>query len=182
MFKGISFLTLTLILSAAFFSMPADAKNFPTGYYKISLTDSNLVLDLSGNSTKNGNKLLGWTNNSGQNQVWKIVPLGNGTYKILHNNTNKALDMNKGAKNNGAKVMIWDYHGGKNQRWRIIQNGKGYSIVNVESGLALDLKDNKRVKGKEFQGYRPSPLRVQRFNITRLSSPNLRKQQRRLNT
>lgn len=92
-----------------------------SGYYKIFSRNSNLVLDISGNSTNNGGVLIQYSDNNGDNQKWRLDANGDGTYKIVNKNSGLVLDVAGASTQNGAQVFQWTSHGGNNQRWSLVK-------------------------------------------------------------
>lgn len=57
-----------------------------------------------------------WTENGGNQQLWKIEPVGS-TYKIINVHSGKALEVAGSESYNGANIQQWDYYGGDCQLW-----------------------------------------------------------------
>jgi len=107
-------------------------------YYQIVNRNSGLVMDVSGGSTNAGAQVIQWTNHSGLNQQWSLVPDGN-NYQIKNRNSGLVLDVFGGSKNAGANVIQWTNHNGLNQQWFLVPDGGYDLIVNVNSFLVADV-------------------------------------------
>ena len=115
------------------------------GFYKITAVHSGKALDVSGGGRDNGTPIVQWDYWGGDNQKWRITPVGDGSSRISVKSTGKDLDVSGVSKENGAKVHEWDDVGGANQHWDIQSTGSGtFKIIARHSGRALDVggKDN----------------------------------------
>lgn len=111
-------------------------------YYYIENPTSNLRLDVSGASSKDGAEVLLWSKHIGCNQKWTIKE-ANGKYAIISSCSNKALTSENG------KLVIRAYSGASNQLWIVGEipadsisfgNGDKYQILNVaKPNLSIDL-------------------------------------------
>ncbi len=107
-------------------------------YYQIVNRNSGLVMDVSGGSTNAGAQVIQWTNHSGANQQWALVPDGS-NYQIKNRNSGLVLDVFGGSTNAGANVIQWTNHSGANQQWALVPDGGYDVIVNVNSFLVADV-------------------------------------------
>lgn len=82
--------------------------------------NTDLCVDISGQSGANGASLILWYCNDGWNQVWE--PKGQadwcqyGAYSFINPTTGRAID-NPGGLQDGAQMAAYDYWGGSNQVW-----------------------------------------------------------------
>ena len=53
----------------------------------------------------------------GDNQRWRLSPLGDGYFRVTAKHSGKVLDVRGVSTANGAQIQQWDYLGGDNQRW-----------------------------------------------------------------
>lgn len=100
-----------------------------SGYFTITGTFSNghLCLDVEGNSTANGAPVQQSNCHGQDNQLWKLVDMGNGKFQIVSKRSNKCLDVawdnERYAHSNGARIQQWTCYGPDqlNQLWKIVQ-------------------------------------------------------------
>lgn len=90
-------------------------------------------------SANNGGKVHLWSNNNGENQMWKASINPNGTYRfnVVHPTAQgRALDAHSLTQmNNGGKVHVWDNQvGNKNQEWKLIPIGLSIKILSAKYG------------------------------------------------
>ena len=76
---------------------------------------SGRVLDVAGQNTADGSVVDIWDWNGGANQLWSILPQGNGYYSLIGAQSNRALDVAGQSTADGATIDIWDWNGGGNQ-------------------------------------------------------------------
>lgn len=90
------------------------------------------------------------------NKDGKIVSAG--TYVIK--NRGKALDVYGGSTNNGANVQLWDDNQSGAQKWNVTVDSDGYiTLVNLESGKALDVSSGSKDAGRQRLAVRRKRLR-----------------------
>lgn len=102
--------------------------NVGSGYYRISpVYNSDLAIDIAGQSTANGANVQTWSYWGGTNQQFQFIDAGSGYYRIIARNSGKALDVEGSSTSNGANVLQWSYWGGANQQWMLylISSGSG---------------------------------------------------------
>lgn len=100
-----------------------------SGYYLITGTYNNrhLCLDVQGNSTENGAPVQQANCHGQDNQLWRLVDMGNGQFQIVSKRSSKCLDVawdnDRYAHSNGARIQQWDCYGPNqlNQLWKIVQ-------------------------------------------------------------
>ncbi|MTJ91244.1 MAG: RICIN domain-containing protein [Desulfovibrio sp.] len=100
--------------------------------------------------------------------IWSFEHLGNDYYKVTEQSYHLVLDSFRSEKYNGVPIITFPWHGGKNQRWQVIRKDEFYCLINQETGLALDLKNNQQKVGGVFQGYTANGSRGQLFRLTPL--------------
>jgi Ricin-type beta-trefoil lectin domain-like/Calx-beta domain/Pregnancy-associated plasma protein-A len=110
-------------------------------YYEIVARHSGKCLDVEGESTAAGARVIQFSCGGWANQQWKILPVGGGYYKIVARHSGKVLDVQWGGLDNGTPVWQWDDNGSFAQQWQIIDVGSGYvRIMARHSGKALDVE------------------------------------------
>ena len=112
------------------------------GLYTVTIGHSGKCLDVEGNSTANGGKIIQWECHGGNNQKWQIENIGNGVYKIISLSSGKSLDVPS-----SSKIIQWDYHGGKHQRFRLQPVSGGYQLVSVSDDKCLDVPASSQKNG-----------------------------------
>jgi len=114
----------------------------PSAYYHIMPQHSGKCLDVSGGTgaTGNGAPVIQWDCHDGDNQKWRLVPVGN-YYKIIAKHSSKALDVFGGiiSTGNGVPVQQRDYNGLANQLWKLTRDGRLYTITAQHSGKVLEI-------------------------------------------
>ncbi|MFA6085690.1 RICIN domain-containing protein [Mucilaginibacter sp.] len=113
---------------------------YPSAFYRFINLNSGLALDVNGSSTLNGEGIIQWPQNGGNNQQWLITDNGGGYYKITNRNSGLALDINMASTANGAGVIQQQWSGGNSQQWQLntIKTGL-YKVTNRNSSQVLDV-------------------------------------------
>lgn len=83
--------------------------------------NSEKCLDVSGWSRDNGAEIIQWDYHGGDNQRWRLVPVGDdpGYYYLRSIHSDKCLDVYGWSRENGTAIVQWDCHGGDNQKWQL---------------------------------------------------------------
>ncbi|BAV07471.1 Ricin-type beta-trefoil lectin domain-like [Filimonas lacunae] len=111
-------------------------------------------LDVSGQSTANGAKVLQWSGNGGTNQRWTLTQLTGGYYSIVGVQSSKALEIASALTTNNANTDIWTYSSGTHQQWQFTSLGNGYyRIINRNSGKDLTVAGQSVNDGDSIQQY-----------------------------
>ena len=111
-------------------------------YYEIVARHSGKCLDVEGESTASGARVIQFSCGGWANQQFHVVSVGGGYYKIVARHSGKVLDVQWGALDNGTPVWQWDENGTAAQQWAIIDAGLGDGYVRImarHSGKALDV-------------------------------------------
>ncbi len=108
-------------------------------YYQIVNRNSSLVMDVSGGSKIAGAQVIQWTNHSGPNQQWALVPDGD-NYQIVNHNSGLVLDVSGSSTNALANVIQETPNNSSfSQQWFLVPDG-GYDVIaNFNSGLVADV-------------------------------------------
>ncbi|NQE44611.1 RNA 2'-phosphotransferase, partial [ANME-1 cluster archaeon GoMg2] len=124
-------------------------------FYVITAKHSGKCLDVGGISTDDGANIIQWDYWRGDNEKWKLKPVGNDYYCIIAKHSGKCLDVSGISKNNGAKIMQYHYWGGDNQNWKLKPVGNGYyCIIAKHSGKCLDVKSKSKDDGAIIHQFR----------------------------
>ena len=75
------------------------------GGYRILNVNAKKVLDMDGQTMKDGGNALIWPDNGALNQRWLIESAGNGYFNIINYNSGKALEVEKSSSADGANVV-----------------------------------------------------------------------------
>ncbi|SFR92828.1 alpha-galactosidase [Halomicrobium zhouii] len=120
------------------------------GTYIIENVNSGKLLDVYQNGTADGDDVIQWADNGGENQQWEAVRNADGSYHFLNVNSGKALAVEGGGTADGDTVVQWGYDGGSNQHWDVVDNGDGtYRLANVNSGKVADVDDGSTADGAD---------------------------------
>ena len=93
-----------------------------------------------------------------------------GDYYILSGINNQAIDVYGGGTANGTNVWIYP-HSANNQAqiWRITKQNDYYTIINPNSGKALDVNNGAITSNSNVQIYEPNNTCAQQWNIVQNS-------------
>ena len=144
------------------------------GVYTISSAmDSKKVLDIKGQSQKDGAALQIWSNGNKAHQQFIVEYKGSGYYSILNMNSGKSLDVQGKSKEPGTGVQQWKYGGGAHQLWYFEDAGNGYCYIrSKDSGLYLSLSGNKADNGTRIVMAKKSNSNALKFRLNKISNPN----------
>ncbi len=148
------------------------------GFYIVrSAMNKNLVLDVSGASTRNGANIQVYKSNNTKAQRFAIasfdVPastanIETGAYTITAACSGKVLDVSGASRSNGGNVQQYAFNGTYAQRFWIEPAGKGYyRIFNIGSGLALDVSGASMANGANVQQYGWNGTAAQLWSISK---------------
>lgn len=102
---------------------------------------SDRVVDVEGISPANGAAVHQWDWWGGDNQKWRMEPVGGGYVRIMAQHSGKVLDVAGASTANGARIVQWEWWGGDNQRFRPEVYGFGeISLTARHSGKVLDVE------------------------------------------
>jgi ribosomal protein S6E (S10) len=104
----------------------------------VSCLDSDLVLDVKGESTESEAKVIVWTVHRGKNQRWRLK--GNSIENV---NSGLVLDICGGASKN-HRLIQYPHHGETNQRFTFELDG---TIRIGDTDLVLDIKGGSAKEG-----------------------------------
>ena len=100
---------------------------------------SGKVLDVDGLSTSDGAGIQQWDYLGGENQQWRLVPLGGnfspGGFKIVNRLSGKVLDDTGDSLTSGTIMQQWTDLGGANQQWLITP--VQYQIIASATAVSL---------------------------------------------
>ena len=117
---------------------PATQPNSIGGIHVITNQETGMAIDSEG-SFGNGENVVQWGLNNGQNQRWQLTQNSDTSWNIISLSTWQSLDCPGGSNAQNLTMDQWQPTRNSNQRWWIDQQSNGnYKIWNQESGLALD--------------------------------------------
>jgi thermitase len=138
------------------------------GVYNLVNVNSNKCLDVTNGWADNGMKIQQWPCLGGNNQKWKIEPVG-AHYKLTAVHSGKVLEVNGVSTANGAIIDQWDYvPGANNELWNITKLGSGYQFTAVHSGKNLDVPNFSTADGTALQQWANNGSSAQQFRLQAL--------------
>lgn len=109
------------------------------GYVRLVNRRSGKVLDVTGNGTADGVKVVQWTWSGGANQQWQLLSNPDGSVRLVNRNSGRLLESPSGA-GQGTQLDQWQDTNSDNQWWKLTDTGDGYyRLVNVRTGLCADV-------------------------------------------
>lgn len=135
------------------------------GFILKSALNQRYVLDCTGNSAANGTNVEIWTANKGNNQTFNFINLApsvqyervidDGIYVIAASKKqNQRVEVQGYSPMNAANVDLYSANTGMNQRWSFQHRSDGlYNVVNLGSGLALDVSGASLTAGSNVLQY-----------------------------
>jgi hypothetical protein len=119
------------------------------GIYTIKTAGSSgRLLDVSGNSTKDGAKIILWDATGGSNQQFELFFIPEtGYYVFIGVASDKLLDVFGNSTAAGAQIIQYELTGGLNQQFSIVATDAGYKIIGARNGLALDVSGGSGAAG-----------------------------------
>lgn len=131
------------------------------------------TLDVSGASDSNGGNIQTWSENQSAAQRFHIkaegqVKSGEWYYSIANVNSGRVLDCEGGGITSGTNVQQYTSNGTGAQQWffRLVPSASGesyYQIVNVKSGLVLDVLGANSQAGANVQIYSSNGTAAQQW-------------------
>ncbi len=91
----------------------------PDSTFVIMNRSSGLVLDIPDASNNPGIQIQQFPENGGDNQKWRLVPVGGNWWitKIQSVSSGLILDVEHASNDNHARILQWPDNGGRNQQW-----------------------------------------------------------------
>lgn len=132
------------------------------GYYFIdSKLNTKKLIDVAGGTAAENKNVQIFSTNSGLNQKWHFVYIGDGYYKILSNiNENYALTMSS-----DKNIQINTYKDSENQKWIIRRNeDNSYSLINSQF-IAVSLYNSKTADKTNLIGIDFNKFDNQKFRL-----------------
>ena len=106
---------------------------------------SGLVLDTSGDGTRQGTLAVQATAAGSSTQKWTLVSEGSNFYEIKNSASGLLLGISGEGTGDGVDALIWGDNGSRDHLWQIISAASGqYKIENYNSGLVLGVLNETR--------------------------------------
>ena len=100
------------------------------GIYEIETKiDSNMVIDISEASTKDGANVQIWERSNVYQQRFQLTYLGDGYYTIKSVKSGKMLDVEYASKENGTNVWQYESNSTDAQKWEISKSDDGFYVL-----------------------------------------------------
>jgi len=135
--------------------------------YRLVARHSGKAADIDGASTAAGARLIQWPVTTGLNQRFTFLPSDGGHYRIRAEHSGLVLTVASGSS--GADVTQQPDTGAAGQQWRTVDQGDGViSLVNRQSGLALDVPGSSTADGARISQSAATGGTNQRFQLQRV--------------
>ncbi len=136
-----------------------------------SALNSNLVLDITNNSSENCANVQIYANNGSAAQIFDLVHVENDWYKIVHVSSGKLIDVTGAQKASGVNVQIYEPTGSDAQLWKFIPTTGGYYIQN-KLGYYLDVQNGTAQSGTNVWVYQGNGTKAQIWNLNTILTSN----------
>ncbi len=145
---------------------PVSEKVIEEGVYEIlfSLNES-YALDLQNGDYGNGTNIQLYKRNNTVAQRWAFTWEADGYYSVKNVSTAKALDVAIG--NPASRTNIWSHESNDTdaQRWAVQKVGKSFTLINKQTGLALDIAGGKAANATNAQMFISTKGASQRLTL-----------------
>ncbi|MEU5154136.1 RICIN domain-containing protein [Glycomyces sp. NPDC021274] len=132
------------------------------GTYRLIAQHSGKYADINGISTAAGALLHQWSGTGRTNQQFQFVDAGDGHFKIKASHSGLVLQV--ASNSNGADITQQADTNAHSQHWRLTDHGNNVvSIINRQSGLAMDVYERSTADGARISQYTPNGGTNQRF-------------------
>ncbi|MCE0523450.1 MAG: IPTL-CTERM sorting domain-containing protein, partial [Methylacidiphilales bacterium] len=111
----------------------------PNGTYRITSLFAGDGLAVGAAGTSSGSLVQQQTYTGSATQQWTLANLGNNVVELTLAGTNTALEVVGASKTVGANINVATYTGATNQQWTITPQAGATELVNVNSGLAIEI-------------------------------------------
>ncbi|GAB3951017.1 glycoside hydrolase N-terminal domain-containing protein [Kribbella albertanoniae] len=139
----------------------------PGVYYRLVAQHSGKATDINGASTTAGATLIQWQLHSGLNQQFDFLPSDGGHYRIRARHSGLVLQVAGNAT--GTDITQQPDTQATSQQWRLVDQGGGVvSLVNRQSGLAMDVWSSGTADGARVSQYTLTGGANQRFLLQRI--------------
>lgn len=129
------------------------------------------MLDVSGDSTKDGTNIQIYQGNESNAQRFNITQLESGWYKICNVSSGKALDVTGGVKKSGVNVQLYTYNGSDAQLWRFYPAENGYVYIQNKLGYYLDVDGAGTANNTNVSVYTKNETNAQKWKPIQIIFP-----------
>jgi endo-1,4-beta-xylanase len=134
--------------------------------YRMVAAHSGKAADINGASTAAGAQLIQWSVHSGLNQQFDFLAASDGYYRIRSRHSGLVLQV--ASSSSGADITQQADTNAPSQQWRVVDHGSGaVSLVNHQSGLAMDVWDVSTADGARISQWTYTGNPNQRFQLQR---------------
>lgn len=138
-------------------------------YYLESAVKSNMVVDVSGGSRRDGANIQIYQKNGSDAQLFRIARNGNGYYTFINKGSNKAIDVYGAYTHCGANVSLWSQNSSSAQQWKIYTASgypdTGYVRIMNRCGKYLDVNGARSANGTNVQIWDRNNTKAQVFKL-----------------
>lgn len=135
--------------------------------YRLVAQHSGKAADINGASTAAGARLIQWQITARLSQNFEFLPSDGGHYKIRLGHSGLVLHV--AGSSSGADITQQPDTNAPGQQWRIVDHGSGViSLVNRQSGLALDVWEASNADGARISQWAATDSTNQRFQLHRV--------------
>jgi ricin-type beta-trefoil lectin protein len=128
------------------------------GTYEVQNVNSGLAMNVHGNSTNQGEKIVQSPFAGGErNSLWRYVSAGVGYYRIQSVSSGLYVNVSSDSRVIGGSMIQWPQASGDNDRWLPVKNSDGtYSFVNLANGLALEVPGGSKAADTQLTQWYPN--------------------------
>jgi alpha-L-fucosidase 2 len=139
----------------------------PGAYYRLVAQHSGKAADISGGSTAAGAQLIQWSTGTGPNQQFEFLPSDGGYYRIRARHSGLVLQISSNSSD--ADINQQPDANAASQQWRLVEYGSDVvSLVNRQSGLAMDVWQASTADGARVSQWTPTGSTNQQFQLQRV--------------
>lgn len=137
--------------------------------------NSNKYMDVSNGSTSNGAKLVQYSQNNLDSQIFQIFPCDYNYYIIVNKNSGRLVDVENNSTANNAPINQWDWQGSEAQLWFLHEKKTDdnvfYNIDNKKSGKYIGVHGRGTSNNNPLTQYQNQDLDFQQWKAQAVGSP-----------
>ena len=153
--KGIVVFVGLLVLAATVVLWPGAEAEAQSAAQLLINRYSKKCLDIRGSSATPRALAQQYTCKGSSNQLWQLVPVGNGYYNLIALHSGQCLDVRGASTKVRATVQQYPCNGKSNQQWALAPSNSGgyFLLVARHSGMCLDVKSKSKSDRAPVQQY-----------------------------